>query len=205
MESTKMNSRNNRENLKFNYSVRSSFQFLTDDYNFELVKEEITFVRYETDQLFVNIYHGRLSYELGFECGLKSKGEESRYRLNTILRGLMGDTHKKQTFYQASNKEAVANCLSKIASIVKEYCSSLLRVEDSAFAKVELASANEGRELTKKYTIGPVRKQAEQAWKNKEYEKVRSLYKTIEDKLSSIELKRLKYADKYIGESLGDN
>ncbi len=199
-----MNSYNNRENLKFNFNVRNNFQFLIDDYNFEFVKEDFTFVRYETDQLFVNIYHGRLSYELGFECGLKSKGEDSRFRLNTILRGLIGDTHNKQTFYQASNKEAVANCLSKISDIVKKYCFSLLRAEDLAFVKVDRASADEGQELTEKYTLGFVREQAEQAWRNKEYKKVRSLYKTIEEKLSYIELKRLKYADNYLGSKSSD-
>lgn len=200
-----MKLRNNRQDLKFSSSVRKSFRFLINDYGFELVKEEPTFVRYETDQLFVNIYHGRLSYELGFECGLQSRGEESRYRLDTLLRGLLGNAHNKQIFYQASNKEAVASCLGKIANMVEEYCSSILRAEDSAFAKVERASAEEGQELTEKYTIEPVREKAEQAWRKKEYEKVRSLYKAIEDKLSSLEFKRLKYLDKHLGESLSDN
>ena len=193
-----MNSDDSRENLKFNYSVRCNFQFLVNEYGFEIVKEKSTFVRYETDKLFVNIYHGRLSYELGFECGLKSKGEKTRYRLHTILRGLIGDEHNKQTFYQASNQEAIFNCLKKIADIVKEYCPQLLLAEYKAFAKIEHASTKEGQELTEKYTVGPIKERAEQAWKNKEYEKVRSLYTPIKDKLSQLELKRLNYADKFL-------
>jgi hypothetical protein len=46
------------------------------------------------------------------------------------------------------------------------------------------------------YTIKPVKEQAEQAWKNKDYMRVISLYESIKDYLSSVELKRLEYARK---------
>ena len=195
MESTLTNSNASRENLGFISAVRSNFQFLIDNFGFELIKEELTFVRYETKLLFVNIYHGRLSYELGFECGLQAKGENSRYRLSTILRGELGDAHNKQTSYQASNKKAVYSCLGKIADLVSEYCVPILQAENLAFARVEQAAGDEGRELTERYTIGPIKAQAEQAWIKKDYEKVRSLYISIKDNLSPVELKRLRYAD----------
>lgn len=185
-----------REDLDFNQSARTSFQFLINDYGFKLVKSELTMIRYETDLLFVNIYHGRSSYELGFECGLKSKGEESRYRLPTIIKGLLGNAQNIQTSHQASNKEAIINGLRKIANMVRENCNSILKAEDIAFTQIEKAALAEGRELSYKYTIEPIKEKAEQAWKDKDFKKVINLYNSIKNNLTDLEIKRLKYAYK---------
>ena len=62
-----------RMQLGFSLEVLSAFQFLTQDYGFKCVKNDVTFVRYESESTFVNIYHGRRSYELGVEIGKLEK------------------------------------------------------------------------------------------------------------------------------------
>jgi len=187
----------NRVSLEFNIRAKFAFQFLIDKYGFKLIQEEATFLRYESEWVFINIYHGRLSYEIGFECGLKSKGEDSRYRLPTILRGLLGEAYSKEAVLQASEKEAILRCIVKMAELVSKHCGSLLNAEELAFAQVEKASVEESQEITEKYTIDPVKRQAEQAWRKKDYDKVKSLYRSIINKLSPIEIKRLEYASKH--------
>jgi len=48
------------------------------------------------------------------------------------------------------------------------------------------------------YSIRPIKIEAHEAWENKEYEKVVELYKSVENKLSEVEKKRLKLAQKML-------
>lgn len=55
-----------RERLGFEAAVVENFAFLKEA-GFECVRRECTFVRYESKRVFVNVYHGRGSFELGVE------------------------------------------------------------------------------------------------------------------------------------------
>ena len=57
-----------RAKLGFREAVLSSFKFL-NDVGFRPVEQEMTLVRYESPEVFVNVYHGRASFELGVEIG----------------------------------------------------------------------------------------------------------------------------------------
>ncbi|MGH8590336.1 MAG: hypothetical protein ACREXX_13715, partial [Gammaproteobacteria bacterium] len=60
----------NRAELRFVEEAQTAFHFLVEELGFRLVKcEPPTFVRYESNKLFVNVYHGRLSYEIDVEIG----------------------------------------------------------------------------------------------------------------------------------------
>ena len=77
-----------RIQLGFTSEVLSMFHFLIQDYGFKCVETDVTFVRYESESIFVNIYHGRRSYELGVEIGKLEKDEfipESRYTIGEIM------------------------------------------------------------------------------------------------------------------------
>ena len=45
--------------LGFADAVASAFEFLIKDLSFVCVKHEVTLVRYESNTVFVNVYHGR--------------------------------------------------------------------------------------------------------------------------------------------------
>ncbi len=192
-------STSDRSQLAFVSSAKSAFQFLITEYGFSIIEEEPTFIRYETTAVFINIYHGRQSYEIGFECGLKRIEEASRYRLPVILLGLLGEKAREiRAYYQANEQEVIANCLVKLASLVKDYCSPVLQGDDIAFARIANVSSSENRALTEKYSIDPIKRKAEAAWSDKNYEKVISLYGSIKGSLSEIEKKRFDYACKRI-------
>lgn len=58
---------------EFAIEVLYHFHFLINDYKFKRLEANRTFVRYESKYIFVNIYHGRRSYELGVEIGQREK------------------------------------------------------------------------------------------------------------------------------------
>jgi hypothetical protein len=57
-----------RSQLGFADAVRSSFTFLRA-YGLIPVEENATFVRYESDAVFINVYHWLGSFEVGVEIG----------------------------------------------------------------------------------------------------------------------------------------
>jgi hypothetical protein len=60
-----------RGHLGFPQAVRDAFRFL-QTFGFKEVGADDTIVRYATERVFLNIYHGRSSYELGIEIGPRS-------------------------------------------------------------------------------------------------------------------------------------
>jgi hypothetical protein len=57
-----------RAELGFREAVLSNFRFLID-LGLHPVEEQVTLVRYESQAVFINIYHGRSSYALAVEIG----------------------------------------------------------------------------------------------------------------------------------------
>jgi hypothetical protein len=66
----------------FKDAVLSNFEFL-HTYGLKPVEEDVTFVRYESDAAFVNVYHGRGSFEIGVEIGRLDRAE--KYGLDYIV------------------------------------------------------------------------------------------------------------------------
>jgi len=79
------------------------------------------FVRYESSTVFVNLYHGRASYELGFEIGRLDDGtgkEEPPYSLNMIMELMHA---QEERFFQASTAERVKKFVAELADLVRTY------------------------------------------------------------------------------------
>jgi hypothetical protein len=58
-----------RAGLGFREAAISAFAFLVEDFAFSCVQQQVTFIRYESNLVFVNVYHGRASFELNVEIG----------------------------------------------------------------------------------------------------------------------------------------
>jgi hypothetical protein len=185
-----------REELQFSQVVEREFRFLIDDYYYELVKSEATFVRYESKSYFMNIFHGRISYEIGVEIGDLTVGWEDYIYPHGILDYVLGPDHGITTYFQASSREAVENCVVKLAGIIRKHCMDVASGDRRAIDAIIEAQWKDSEEYTKQVVQEPVRREAEEAWRNKDYSKVVSLYGSIKEDLSEIELKKLEYAKK---------
>lgn len=190
-----------RAELGFAEAALSAFSFLSSQYDFHLVKVEPTFVRYESPILFVNIYHGRGSFELGFEIGLLEKDsaqKESAFSLGDVLDLLEIREETGYTFLQASTVERVKTLVPTLATLVQNYADPVLRSEAGVFDRLTYLQSKKSDELLKEWSLREVREKAAKAWQERNYSELASLYESISEDLTAAESKKLEYAKKQL-------
>jgi hypothetical protein len=186
-----------RARLGFVDEVLAAFDFLTSEYGFRLVKVEVTFVRYETTEVFVNVYHGRSSYELGVEIGRFADmvgSFERKFTLGDIIDWAGAKAETNFTFAMASSPEKVKYWMPRLAALVRKYAGKALRGDALTFAQLR----DMARAYQKQDTLRRMRAEVEEAWHAKDYAKVVELYEPVRDDLSPAEIKKLEYARKHL-------
>jgi len=189
-----------RERLRFEETVLASFDFL-GSYGLKPKKKEPTFVRYESKKVFLNVYHGRSSFEIGLELGRRDRPE--RYGLGYIIASAGKAAWEAEgfghgTMFQVSSREGVQQLVPKVAGLLKKYGEPFLRGDPEFYD--ELAKANEraSSEYTRRQLVERTRKDADTAWAGKQYARVVDLYQPLREDLTEIETKRLAYAEKKV-------
>lgn len=182
-----------RKQLGFAEAVVREFEFVEASYGFRRIEESITFVRYESDQIFLNVYHGRSSYEIGVELGkLVADPSVNRYGLSYVIAGLAPE-YEGQTSFQATEPKTIAKCVAKAARIVESYCGPALAGDREAFQKIEEAARVEGERLLVRYKYGAIINRADHAWENKDRVRAAELYEEAEPGLDTTRKRRLDY------------
>jgi len=190
-----------RWRLGFKEAVLKDFCFLRGC-GFVPVAEEVTFIRFESDNVFVNLYHGRGSYEIGIDLGRKDRPE--KYGLGYVVWKVGGEEVYKAegfggaTLFQVSTPDGVNRIVPKVAALLEKYGRPFLLGTTTYYEELarqnELASiANEREQMVRQ-----IRKEAEAAWGAKDYGRIGELYRPIEDELTEIEKKRLAHATKHV-------
>jgi hypothetical protein len=188
----------NRRQLRFEEAVLAGFDFLRS-HGFKLVETGPTLVRFESRKVFVNIYHGRASYEIGVEVGLKARSE--KYGLDYIV-SWAGETAWKaegfgrSTMFQVSSWEGVQRIVPRVAEIVRKYGEPFLGGDARFYGQLDDANRRASAEFTKRQHLAAIRKLADAAWSEKNFSRLYELYQSIEEDLTAIESKRLSYARK---------
>jgi len=105
-----------RAKLGFKDEVLSSFRFLNDA-RFSPVEQEMTLIRYESPEVFVTVYHGRASFELGVEIG-RLKEPNNKLTLYDII--AWAGVEKAERFgqhvaFQVSSREGIQEFVPKLA------------------------------------------------------------------------------------------
>jgi len=188
----------NRRQLGFEDAVLASFAFLRT-YGLKSVETGPTFVRFESRRVFANIYHGRASYEVGVEIGLKARRE--KYGLDYLVSwagkaAWEAEGFGRGTLFQVSSREAVQRIVPRVAEIVKKYGEPFLVSDPGFYEQLDEANRRASAEFTRKQHLDDVRKLAEAAWSQKKFSRVSELYQSIQEDLTTIESKRLSYARK---------
>lgn len=136
-----------RPRLGFVRVVREAFAFL-EDAGFAVVSEKPTFVRYESPTAFVNVFHGRGSYELGVEFGRWVEVDDERVEQKFPLADVialtrdLGDVGFES--FTATTNEAVATFVPRLASWAREFGHEALGGDRTVFRAIE------------RYVVGPV-------------------------------------------------
>lgn len=184
----------NRQRLGFQAAVLSSFDFLTSRFVYRLVQSEPTFLRYEGDHVFINVFHGRGSYEVGCEIGLLFSSSGERFTLGEILEANGLPDAPGKTRFQASSPEGVASVVPKVADLVQRYAGPLLVGDPKAFQHLRERHTRWFESFMRDQRNTPVRDEASVAWQARDYARVVELYESISRDLTPLEVRRLGYA-----------
>ena len=187
-----------RLQLGFEEAVLGTFEFLLP-YGLKPVERNATFVRYESKQLFVNVYHGRASFEIAAEIG--SRNHTLKYELSYIVHyagtsAWEAEGFGRVTMFQVSSREGVQRFVPKVAELLKKYGNPFLQGDAAFYDGLEEADRLASVEYTRRQRLEGVRKKANAAWSEKDLPRMAELYRTMRDELTEIETKRLAYAEK---------
>ena len=173
-------------------------------YGFTPVKEESTLVNYESATCFVNVYHGRASYEIGVEVGRLDRPD--KYGLSYIVGeagkdALEAEGFGRSTMFQVSSHDGVQEFVPKVARLLHKYGDSFLRGDPTFYDRLEKINQQRSLEFTKRQTLERKRKAAESAWAQKDFSRVVELYNSMIEDLRKIEADKLKYAKKHMSQT----
>lgn len=193
---------NDREKLDFVGAARARFGFLVD-LGFEEVRAEPTYMRFERADWFVEVFHGRASYELGVEFGrqveLDDEVIEQKFHIVDVLPVLAPE----QAFSArtATSQDQVDRFVEELALVAKVAAECLEQEGLAAFDRISEAVGHQSDEFLEGARASLLRARAEDAWHRKDFASVISAYEEIGSELDTValrdsETKRLDYARK---------
>jgi hypothetical protein len=198
MDPGKLEMSSGREKLDFATTVEEAFCFL-GDYGFRLRSSESTILRYASERVFVNVYHGRSSYELGIEVGpLQIGGAHGQgYPLGAFVRLADPNEAARLRYFMATTQHEVRIGVERLAHQVKHYVRRALVGDQVVFTDL----ARQQEELSQRYAAevlaGQMRPLAEEAFRVREYERVIEVLSKIEGELTPAEKRKLEYARRH--------
>ena len=187
-----------RWKMGFKEAVLANFDYLAS-YDLECVESDVTRVRYDSPRVFVNVYHGRGSYELNVEIGRHDgPRKDTPFNLDAVLGWKRAPEQKllfkEITLFQSHAREGVQAMVPEMAALFQKYADPLLRGNEKAFESFDEYCTVESHRLGEHYRAGTTRWKADMAWKRKDWPQVVELYESMRDDLSQTEAAELAYA-----------
>lgn len=184
-----------RKSLGFSGEARKQFDFLETKWGFKCTQELPTFVRYESSNIYVNIYHGRVSFEVGVEFGEMSN---TPFTLEMLVEILDEKLVGKYWAAHAKTVQEVCNALKKAADGLKLYGDSVLSGDRVIFDRLKQLGKKRVADMALDSLLHQIRPKAEAAFRQGDFEKTVDLYSSIENALTPVEKKKLEIAKKRI-------
>ncbi|MGB9154635.1 MAG: hypothetical protein WCD70_16295 [Alphaproteobacteria bacterium] len=179
-----------RTRLNFADAVARRFSAFLTDFGFLLIESSPTIVRYRKNDLEIDVYHGRSSYELGF--GVTRNGV--RYSLGELIRATDPKAAEQYKNYAATAQSALNEGLDILAKEVQLYAANALRDDPKFFVTLE----SQRHLWAEKYALEVLERQlkpkAEEAFRQGRYREAYELYERIKSRLTPTELKKLNIA-----------
>ena len=194
-----------RSDLAFAISAQDKFGFLVVDFGLRLIEAGDTWVRYESDRRFVNVDHGRLSYEVGVEVGrwieVHGVRKEDLFPISYVL--AIGDRAKPlERIRTATTAAQVSRELHRLALLFREHVTPLLLDGDGLFDEMSADNAARSTAYLEDMRAAVLRARADEAWRRRDLVAVVLAYTEIERELTTVSLHaseraRLDYSRKH--------
>jgi phenylalanyl-tRNA synthetase beta subunit len=179
-----------RSCFNFENKVRETFAFLAD-FGFYEIEASATLVRYQKDDVEVDIYHGCQSFEIG--ASITCFG--TRYAISEIIRTADVETAKQYRNAMATTPEIVAVALEKLSSLMKCYGNAVLKGDQQICLELKEQRNQWPEEYALDVLADQLRPQADEAFRRGNYSTAAELYARFRERLSPAETKKLKFAE----------
>lgn len=168
----------NPERVRFGFAnaVQNAFGFLAR-YGFSCEESEVTLVRYRASDREIRLYHGRGSYEVGFEARFdRILGHFSMYCLLTAC----GHSSRTSEIYIAgSSIERMQESIERYARLAEACLDAVLRGDRVTIDDVVETHALLQREARNRIVIEQTRREIAPAWKRGDFGAVVGLFEKL--------------------------
>jgi len=181
---------------QFKGIVEKHFLFLKEKYAFNLLdeksKDNVYVVAYFRDTDWVSFFYSPVFKELDFSFGFLHENRKLNFSINDLCNNfvpnIVDDTAEKEIEY--------------CAYLLMKNGIDFLNGNKMSFINIWNKREERLREHLKKNKIIDIKRLADAAWENKEYNNVVELYKQIEDELSEAEQLRFSISKKQTTKNL---
>lgn len=184
------------QNYNFEELVEVHFQSMMTERGFRAVSMERTLVRYESDRVYLNVYHGRRSYELAIEVDLldSARNMEPGFSLGELMDLYAPDEDKDFRYFVARTPHGLEKGIRQLAERVERYANPVLTGDSVIFTRLHEQRERWKRDFAEDVRATQVRPKAEAAFRQKDYGEAARLYESIRGILTRAERKKLVFA-----------
>lgn len=180
--------------------AREAFSFL-ENAGFDLVQHDSARLQYETDQSVVAVEWDVRSGEMDVSIGLQPKNGEQKemFSLTDILDMQSVNVPERKMPFQVADESRLGPFVKKLAEDTRIHAQPALSGDRMFFRRLEVFRGVQAQAYMHAMQLRHVRSEAEKAWHKREFDKLISLYASIEKELSESEKRKLNYARKHAG------
>lgn len=190
-----------RSLLGFQEAVKEYFEFIETQNGYKQISSDPCCVKFKSDTTYLNIYHERISYEIYFEIGILPEGNMNSLKADIRDIVLYTANPSDQSFYQASNKNAVEVVVKVLANLIDSYAKDALSGSVNYLKSVSVKRAQKQQQALILEELRVNEEKAKLAWSSKDYSAVKEAYEKYEQYLDSVQLKRLQYGRKMLSDN----
>ena len=188
------------EQLGFLEQALKAFSYVVDAWGFLVTQELLTFVRFERGPTFIQVFHGRSSFEIDVEVGRSGDGTGRLYTLGMFMELYDDSAAAAYRCPAVTERGAVGRALERVASLFEKYGREIATDSDGIWARLDEVYDASLKSLGRRFQCRQCRRAAEEAWRQRNYRAVVEAYTEIESDLSPAEQKKLAYCRKKLGE-----
>lgn len=182
---------------RFADMVERAFSFL-EDAGFRRTNSDSGLVNYESDRSFVTVSWDARSGELDAFVGLipRTGQAQDEYSLADVL-GVAGLPVSDCKPVQVADEDRLEPFIAKLASTVRTHAQPGLVGDRMYFRRLETFRDAKADAYMRDMKLRQVRAEVEKAWRDRQFDKIVSLYTSVEDDLTESEARKLEYAKQH--------